>query len=231
MDSGSDQINPLVMLQILFLGLIILFATNKAWLFGVEFIILLGIQYYKHIRMTGTESFGLVLGPGLWALLTVVNHSHGAWTHALWNGLHFGGALWFSILIVHLSSPRDMIHQVEKILKKWRVPGAIVGQMSMMALLVMRYIPELRMTAKRVNTDVRIRRQLAGNRRSWRDQLRFLTPLVMISILRSDPIAESIWARGWRPHNIPVVSEWNRRDSWITIGLWAVFLLTWKVLI
>ncbi len=231
MESSAAPINPLVILQILFLGLIILFATNEAWLAGAEIVILFGIQYRYHIRMTRTELFGLILGPGLWALLAIVNHQDHNFSRALWDGLHFGCALWLSILIVHLSAPREMIHQVEKVLKKWLGPRAIIGQISLMALLVMRYIPELRITAKRVTTDVRMRRQLAGHKGYWKDRLRFLTPLVMISILRSELIAESIWARGWRAQIVPVVSKWNPRDTWITIASWVVFLLTWKVLI
>ncbi|MCL4495571.1 MAG: hypothetical protein M1294_12250 [Firmicutes bacterium] len=231
MESSAAPANPLVMLQVLFLGLIIIFITNRVWLFGAEAAALTAVQWRYHIRMTRTEALGLIIGPGLWALLAYVNHRSGDVSGALWDGFRFGGALWLSIIIVHLSAPADMIQQLERTLKKWLGPRTIIGQMSLIALLVMRYIPALRVTAKRVNTDVRMRRHLAGHEGTWKDTLRFLTPLVMISILRSERIAESIWARGWRPNIIPVTAGWSKRDSVITAGVWIVFLLTWKVLI
>lgn len=227
----AASLNPLVLLQALLLGVIILFATHQLWLLVVE-IVLLTVGYYGlRISLSYREKWGLVVGAVLWAILAFINNPHSSWSSAFWDGTRFGAVLSFSLAILKLRPPVHIIHYLDHALKRFIGPKPLIGQMSLMALLVMRYIPELRRSAKRVTTDVRMRRQLVGDRGQWRDRLRFLTPLIMISILRSDYIAESIWARGWRPHLIPQVAPWTARDTIISMIIWIIFLITWKVLI
>ncbi|WP_053961140.1 energy-coupling factor transporter transmembrane component T [Sulfobacillus thermosulfidooxidans] len=229
--AAAVSLSPLVLLQALLFGIIIIFATHQVWLLIVEIMLLTIVYYVLRIPLSHRERWGLVVGAILWAVLAFINDPHNRWSSAFWDGTRFGAVLSFSLAILKLRPPIHMILYLEKALKKFIGPKPLIGQMSLMALLVMRYIPELRLSAQRVNTDVRMRRQLVGERGQWKDVLRFLTPLIMISILRSDYIAESIWARGWRPHHFPQVAPWTLRDTITTVIMWVIFLITWKVLI
>ncbi len=231
MEVSAKSINPLVLLQALILGILFIFVSHTLWVLAMELFLLLLTHYVLRVHITRGEGIGLVVGPVLWTALAYVNHQHGTALSAPQDGLRFLAALWLSILIIHMTSPSMMMHHLERRFKQWFGRRTIIGQVALMALLVMRYLPQLWITAKRVNADVRMRLQLVGGSGRWKDKIRFLTPLIMISIMHSDRIAEAIWARGWRPGQMPVVAPWTKRDTVITVTLWTIFLISWKALI
>jgi energy-coupling factor transporter transmembrane protein EcfT len=174
----------------------------------------------------------LLFGAAVWAALSYINHSHYSVLArddiALWTFFHFTGILWYSVIVLRTTSLWTLITQLEGAGKRLLGPWLWIGQTALISVLAMRFIPVLRRNAHHLRADAKIRKRLAHNPLKWSDAFRFITPLVMLSIIHSEAVAEALWTRGWRPDIIPVAEKWTWSDTLVSVSLGFFLILAWK---
>ena len=225
-------LNPLVALQGLFVGIVILYAADHLWAVLGAVALLAGAQWRLGVRLERKQVVGIISGAAVWALLTYINTpapSPAAREHmAVWTFVRFAMILWFSLLILRVLPLWAMISHVEWLAKRVVGRRRMAGEISLIALVAMRFLPNLVQSARRLRADAQSRRKLAGTRPHWRDALRFLSPLIMTSILRSENVSEALWSRGWRSQVLPWPRPWRRLDWIATVLLWMALIIAWK---
>ncbi|AUW92969.1 hypothetical protein BXT84_02575 [Sulfobacillus thermotolerans] len=225
-------LNPLVPLQGLFVGIVILYAADHVWAVVGAFSLLALTQWRLGVRLGSKQAVAVFAGAAIWALLTYINTpapSAAAKDHlALWTFLRFALILWFSLLILRVMPLWAMLSHVEWLAKRVSGKRTMAGEISLIGLVAVRFLPNLVQSARRLRWDAQARRKLARTTPHWHDALRFLSPLIMTSILRSENVSEALWSRGWRPQVLPWPRPWRRLDWIVTAALWIALIIAWK---
>lgn len=225
-------LNALVVVQALAIGIAVIYMSAEIWAMGLWLVLLVVAQWRLRQPMTARQGLALLSGAALWGMLAYVNRPlepmRAREALAAWTFIRFFAVLWFSVLILRATSLWALVSHLEWALKRVIGPRAAAGELALMALVAMRFIPVLGASARHLRADARMRRQLAGNPARWNDALRFVMPLVMASILRSENVAEALWTRGWRSGVTPWPKPWTARDWAATGTLWLFLIIAWK---
>lgn len=229
---ARPTLNPLVVVQALAIGIAAIYMSAEIWAIGLWLVLLVVAQWRLRQPMTARQGLALLSGAALWGILAYVNRPLEAMRTrealAAWTFIRFLAVLWFSVLLLRATSLWALVSHLEWALKRVIGPRAAAGELALMALVAMRFIPVLGASARHLRADARMRRQLAGNPARWNDALRFVMPLVMASILRSENVAEALWTRGWRAGVTAWPKPWTPRDWAATGALWLFLILAWK---
>lgn len=132
-----------------------------------------------------------------WGLILWINHPSGlnSMGQTIWR---YDLIIVWAMALLRYASLWEVIGAFTALLQRiWR-PRPWIGQMGLLLLLSIRFIPLLLQDARRMRQDAALRLKVTGQKSRLKDVVRFFFPLVMKSVLQSESLAESVWVRGWR---------------------------------
>ncbi len=230
--SRALTFHPLVVLELLAIGIAAIFFTHAALAAGLWLIFTGVLQWRMRVRISLREWGYLLAGSLIWAGLRYLNQSEYSVSQriidASWTFFHFALILWYSVVVLRLTSLWGLVSQMESAGQRVLGARAWIGQLALISVLAMRFIPALGRSAQHLRAEAKMRRSLARGERHWLDAFRFITPLVMLSIIRSEVVAEALWTRGWRPHVRPLFERWRGSDTAWSVALIIFLIVAWK---